>query len=635
MLAYRSEIDGLRAVAVVPVVLYHAGFSVFSGGFVGVDVFFVISGYLITAIIAKELADGGFTLLGFYERRVRRLAPALLTVLIASTACAYFIMIPAHFEDYLSSLIATATFTSNFYFFKESGYFATAAELLPLLHTWSLAIEEQFYILFPLLMIFLHRFAWRVTLLVLSALLLASLGAAHWASLHHPDAAFYLPPTRIWELLIGAIAALWTRRAPISLSQRSNDLLSLSGLVMIAIAVFAYDNGTPFPSLYALLPTGGAILVILFARPGTIAHMLLSAPLCVGIGLISYSFYLWHQPVFVFGRLIELGELSLGLRIGLVAASLALAYVSWRFVERPFRTGPRSRRFSRASLFGGAGALSAVIIVFGLVADNDSYFRHGLPETKQRHLDYIGYNKTQAFADANRKPDCFFGSSHNSFEYFKPERCLTGSSDKPNVLIMGDSHAAHLWIAFEEAFPDLNILQATASGCRPLAPFEGAQRCTDLLRYLWREFLPQGGVDTIVLSGRWRADDLRRLSGTIAELNRMARRVVVIGPTVEYAADLPVLLSKFDSGAKRLPMGRYLIRERFELSAAMKPIATTAGAIYVDIAAAICADDQCAVVSKKGEPMVWDGRHYTPSGARDVVETLIKTDALPLLIETR
>ena len=339
---YRSEIDGLRAIAVVPVILFHARFDLFSGGFVGVDVFFVISGYLITTIIINEMENGTFTLLRFYERRARRILPSLFFVVLCCIPAAWFLLLPSDMKDFAQSVVAVATFSSNILFWIESGYFATEAELKPLLHTWSLAVEEQYYILFPLFLMAVWRSGLRAIVGLLILMFVVSLAVAHWGAYNNPSATFYLLPTRAWELLIGAFAAFYLQRTSVSFPYWLNNWLSAFGLAAILYSVFAFDEATPFPSLYALVPTAGTVLIILFSLRGTWTHTILSLKSVVGLGLISYSLYLWHQPVFAFWRHYNLLEpaytqmlsaafISFILAIFTFSLLGILALVSWLF----------------------------------------------------------------------------------------------------------------------------------------------------------------------------------------------------------------------------------------------------------------------------------------------------------------
>ena len=365
---YRHEVDGLRAVAVVPVVLFHAGVDTFSGGFVGVDVFFVISGYLITTILIDDLDSGRFSILQFYERRTRRILPALFFVLLCCLPFAWLWMSPVQLKDFSQSLIAVSTFISNILFWRESGYFAAASELKPLLHTWSLAVEEQFYIVFPILLLLLRRFSQRSVICIIITFSLVSLLLSHWGSVAHPAATFYLIPTRAWELGVGSICAfLLNDRQPYK-----STLLSSMGLLLIFNSIVFYDANTPFPSFWALAPVGGTALIILFAQSSTLTAKFLSIRPLVFIGLISFSAYLWHQPLFAFARLKNGAAPSDITMYTLIVLSFGLAVLSWRYIEQPFRRRGSPFLATRLKVLGlslSAMVLLSAVGIFGQLTD--------------------------------------------------------------------------------------------------------------------------------------------------------------------------------------------------------------------------------------------------------------------------
>jgi peptidoglycan/LPS O-acetylase OafA/YrhL len=341
-LRYRPEVDGLRAIAVTSVVLYHAGLSLggmdlFKGGFIGVDIFFVISGYLITFILLTELRDGSFSITGFYERRARRILPALFTVLIATLILGWFSMLPKAFDEVAESVVSSILFASNFYFWTHDTYGAEPSALKPLLHTWSLAVEEQFYLLYPLALLALWRWLRRPIAAAMLLLLAASLALAQWSSGTYPDAAFYLLPTRGWELLAGALLATCEINIGRAGNALSTRMLVPLGAVCIIWSVFAFHDRMQHPSFITLVPIVGTMLLIWFARPGeAVSDLLASAPFR-GIGLISYSFYLWHFPVFAFDKIRTAALPSVAQKFALIGLALILATASYWFVERPFR----------------------------------------------------------------------------------------------------------------------------------------------------------------------------------------------------------------------------------------------------------------------------------------------------------
>lgn len=331
---YRAEIDGLRALAVIPVILFHAGFDWISGGFVGVDIFFVISGYLITTILIEDIEKNRFSFSNFYERRARRILPALLLVILFTIMFAWVIMNPIDLRSFGNALIGVATFSSNIVFWKTEGYFSESSELNPLIHTWSLAVEEQYYVLFPVFLILCWRLGKNYVFWIVVALACLSLALSEWGWRNNTTANFYLAPTRAWELLAGSAAAFIIQKRGL----KSNELLSSIGLLSIVFSLFFYDESIPFPSVYALLPVMGVVLLILFADKDTFSAKILSSKLFVGVGLISYSAYLWHQPLFAFTRIhLKVIDLPLYLSIIITLLTLALAYFSWKYVEGPFR----------------------------------------------------------------------------------------------------------------------------------------------------------------------------------------------------------------------------------------------------------------------------------------------------------
>ncbi|OJF91969.1 acyltransferase family protein [Pararhizobium antarcticum] len=494
---YRREIDGLRALAVIPVILFHAEIEAFSGGFVGVDIFFVISGYLITSIIIGDQEKGRFSILKFYERRARRIMPVLFFVILCCLPFAWAWMLPMQMENFGRSIIAVCLFVSNFLFWQETGYFAAAAEEQPLLHTWSLAVEEQYYVIFPLVIMLCWRFGRTALVAIIAVVALLSLLLAQYGSIHFASANFYLPTTRAWELLAGSLAAF----ALSGRTQKPNDILSLAGLALIVFSIFAYDELTPFPSFYALPPVIGAVLIILFGAQGTLVARLLSTRAMVGIGLISYSTYLWHQPLFAFARIRSLTEPTTAVFLTLAAASLVLAYFSWRFVETPFRTGRMTALSSAPRVLAATAIGAALFIGIGLAATRDDGLEFRLPQEARKAL-----AEKQAHDPA--MDTCLFDKGERNIQH--PVRaCLTAHSTGSKTILIGDSHAGAIageaLRQFDRA--NLDLYAMSHSACVGFSGFyvsdrKYRNRCNSFFTGI-EDYIRTSGVDTVIMLDRW------------------------------------------------------------------------------------------------------------------------------------
>ncbi|MGQ0673560.1 MAG: acyltransferase family protein [Hyphomicrobium sp.] len=607
-LAYRSDIDGLRAVAVGSVVLFHAGVQGFGGGFVGVDIFFVISGYLITSILLTELAEGRFSIVRFYERRVKRIFPALFAMLAVSSLVAAALLLPHDLADFGDSLAAATLFVSNVYFWQTADYFAGPAHLKPLLHTWSLSVEEQFYIAFPLLLAAIVRWGngrlgrWLLALFVLS------LVVSEWSATNSAVASFYLAPSRAWELLVGSLVALAVSRG-LTLWQPLREGCGVLGLLLIAYSVATFSTATVFPGFNALVPCLGAALVILsgLASPVT-ASRLLSHPRMVELGLISYSLYLWHWPVLVFARHWNGGPLSPMAIAVAIAASVGLAVASWRWVEQPFRGGglvlPRPRLF-----IGAAGAMAAAL-AFGMFAD----LSKGWPG----RLD--GYQRPEvAGREALKEGQCFLTPGQGPWNYAGPQACRGGGYGGLTVVVWGDSFAAHLMPGLASR-PEstTGFVQYTASGCPPVIGLELANRphCRAVNDHALR-IIDELEPEVVILSARWetylpRVIDISRLQATIDVLNGMGYEVVVVGqsPTFDFAhpydetfrSRRPVTISNAPPAIEAM-------------------LRTLRGAHLFDVAPLFCEGETCRF-RERAEYLFFDGGHFSLAGSAKVSAAL-------------
>ena len=522
ILKYRPEIDGLRALAVIPVILFHAGFHIFSGGFVGVDVFFVISGYLITSIILVEMEQGRFSLVNFYERRARRIMPVLFFVMAACFPFAWLYLMPVDMKDFIQSILAVSTFSSNILFWLESDYFDTAAELKPLLHTWSLAVEEQYYIFFPLFLMFTWRMGktWIVT--VLFVVFLLSLALGEWGSYKMPTAAFYLLPMRGWELLIGVFAAFYlSRHTPNAAYIGLNNVLSLSGLALICFAIFAYDESIPFPGLYALVPTVGTVLIIVFAQQGTLVNRILSQKIFVGIGLISYSAYLWHQPIFAFVKYRSFTDPSAGLMLSLCLGVLVLAYLSWRFVEKPFRN---KSAYSRRFVFTFTGVTTSIFLIGGSLLNLSDGFKSreiyaqlkvGEYQPDNRELGAESWSQLRALSG-----DAEYGVDNNAFD---TTLWFDDADPRVRLLIVGNSHSKDIFNVLTSSGQTMEQFQIARFGSEI---FNLDKRLFDSPNY--------GAADVIMFVSQYKTQDIEVFGSVIEQVIEDGKRVSLVKNIYEF-----------------------------------------------------------------------------------------------------
>ena len=560
---YRSDIDGLRAIAVLAVVLYHAGFDSLSGGYVGVDIFFVISGYLITSIIVKEINTDSFSISGFYERRFRRILPALLVMVIVTAILGTFLYNPTSLVDLSKSIVATMAFSSNVLFFWESGYFDAASELKPLLHTWSLAVEEQFYIIFPILMLVIAKVAKKNYFLPLISLLILSLSISIVFTREFPTSSFFLLHTRAWEMLIGSLLAL--KVIPELKHQQVRDITSLVGLSFLVFSILIFDEHTIFPGYAALLPTLGAALLIYSGNGGSIVGRCLSVKPVVFIGLISYSLYLWHWPLIVFCNYLLVREMSTVETLALLTIILCVSVISWHYIEKPFRTGeifPLKKQVIQYSV------LSSLFVAFiGLYV----LFQNGLPNR------YEWYEDTLTIELQNPSWNKW-GECQDVYHRVKQgqELCTIGDkTQKSSFLFWGDSHARVLLPAVDNHANKRNVAGkiATQSACPPLLGIERENRlsCNRFNNSVIEYLAASDNIETVFLSARWALaspgtryksekgssinlndlitnndmsnSDLFQLGfeRTIAALLKMKKKIVIVGPIPEIGYDVPTI----------------------------------------------------------------------------------------------
>jgi len=620
---YRSDIDGLRAVAILPVVAYHSGLAFVPGGFVGVDVFFVISGYLICRLINDEIKDGSFTVAGFYKRRVMRLFPALFAMLLATSALAYFYLLPIELKEFSDSMIAAVTYVSNIFFALTTGYFDAPAETKPLLHTWSLAVEEQFYIVCPLFMLACYRFCPRRLNALIATGALLSFAAAVLAYTRNPTFAFFLAPFRAWELFLGALLGI--RFFPAAASADLKSLLGGAGLALVLFAVFGFSRDTPLPLATATACVGTALIIHSSENGVSIVGRLLSWRPAVFIGMISYSLYLWHWPIMVFHRSdgFLFAQASVTAKLGLIAVSIGVAYLSWKFVELPFRI--RNKTVSVRLALGGALASMAVVGALGATALALNGAPYRFPQTVVSIGSYLGYNPAAAF----REGQCYLGANRQTFD---TKTCLTKDPTRPNYLLIGDSHAAQLWLGLSSVLTSVNLMQATVTMCRPVRVEVAAldsRKCPQLMHFVFDDYLLNEKVDKVLLAASWKEEDLPKLAATLDYLKEHGIAAAVFGPIVEYDYALPRLLA--DSIRYHDP--QLVDRERTAavpvLDRRMRMLVTGKGVTYVSTYDAMCRSGTCDKFVVGNIPFQFDAGHLTAEGSIALAEKLRDSEALP------
>jgi len=516
---YRPEIDGLRAIAVLSVIFYHAGFEIFQGGFVGVDIFFVISGYLITSIILKDLELKKFTLLQFYQRRVRRILPALIAVIFFSLPFAFFLLPPDDLINFAKSSVSSLTFWSNFQFSGETGYFDTPGEYKPLLHTWSLSIEEQFYILYPLIFIFLIKLKNKL-IPITSLILILSLLFAQWSGnlgLQYPfidrDLLFYsqsfwsgfmMPFGRIWELALGALCGFLINSKINYFRVNNNKILffnfySFIGIFLILFSFFYLSKNFPYPSFYSLIPTVGVTLLILFCQKDTFVQKILSKKILVFIGLISYSAYLFHYPIFSFLKFANINFNSF-LYILIILLVLFISFINWKYVETPFR----QKKFPVKKLF--------IFILFSylfiMIICLFIYFTDGL---KERTKFKLPKNITQSFQESKSGKQCF-DIDYIHLEKNRSSICKIGNISKKEIdfIIFGDSHIVSFYNLFDRLSKKHNKtgLFIGYSGCPPILDIytlrsdQREKDCNQLNKNVFK-IIKDENIKNLILISKW------------------------------------------------------------------------------------------------------------------------------------
>ena len=610
-LNYRPDIDGLRAVSVLAVVAFHLKIGL-HGGFTGVDVFFVISGFLIGQIVYSEVGNGSFSLLRFYERRARRILPALLVTIAASWLIASRLLYDFELADFSKSGIASILFVANLYFFQTSGYFAPAAETIPLLHLWSLGIEEQFYLLFPPAVMLLAKYAPRTTLTALFLTGVLSLAISQLLLSSHPDAAFYLPISRAFELLIGALLA--HPKFPRARRHITSEYAAALGAAGLAAAILFYGPQTAFPGVAALLPCGSAALILWSNQLNNtrVARLLGWFPL-IYIGKRSYSLYLVHWPAIVFGKLL-LPNLPYWLfAMAVAAASFALADMSFRYVENPLRHGAFTRRhpirLALAAMLAAGLLPTWTLLKLRAPASTDPLVN--------AVLSFNLYNPRTRFLAR----ECFL-DAEQGFEDFALTKCIPSTADQA-VILWGDSHAAHLYFGLRSELQKRGVAvgMVAASGCVPIMDLDVVERpkCRAVNdRAL--PFLLALKPRLIVLSAAWRMNDdaLTKLKLTVNRLIERGIDVAVVGESPSFRMRAPNI------AAAKLQSHRAAIAEDPDVDIASMELFDRMLATAFDGAPMItyfspyrvfCPEKRCPLLTGEGDPIYFDFSHLTEAGS--------------------
>ena len=636
--AYRPDIDGLRAIAVLSVLAFHAFPRLLPGGFIGVDVFFVISGYLISTILFDNLAKGSFSFAQFYVRRIRRIFPALLLVLAACLVASWFLLLADDYRALGRHVVAGAAFISNLLLWRESGYFDQAASLKPLLHLWSLGIEEQFYLLWPLTL----WLAWRARsrpLWVVLLCLAASFAWSLWLTQADAVAAFYSPLARLWELLVGAALAAARSGGPSGTSGRGRaELLadprvrhftSLAGAILLGVGLFGLDPSQPFPGWRALLPVLGAAALIAAGPDAFANRRVLARRAMVVVGLISYPLYLWHWPLLAYLNIHYAGVPPVSARVAALCAAFALAAVTYQWVEKPLRFGRRPHRKVAAL----ATAMTAVAGLAMVVIANDG-FASRFPDPVARYADY-----QYDFRKDARVGTCWLRNRQPIDGYAK--ECIDQGT-APLLVIWGDSHAARLYPGLRAVFGKrMRLAQFTRNACLPF--MDAAWRsCVNNNAYVVQQIARLKPAE-VLLFAFWNqknpppASVVRRIEATIGLLQDAgAHDIVVLGPAAQWREKLPQnLLRLYHAAAYR----QAPVRTRFGLepSAAIldRSLATALagrpGVRYFSTYGALC--DAAGCLTRIGnDPQAlttWDYGHLTTPGATYVARRLDSSMALP------
>lgn len=647
---YRADIDGLRAVAVLSVIGFHAFPKWIPGGFVGVDIFFVISGFLISAIIFQGVSRGTFSFTDFYARRIKRIFPALLLVLITCLTFSAYSAFTPELIQIARHVAAGAGFVSNIVLSREFGYFDTSSELKPLLHLWSLGVEEQYYIIWPLLVAAFYTRPQRL-LLIVWICLLGSFAYGVYRVEHQPIVAFFLPTTRFWELMVGSLLAYvylvhgglieWlTQLRPISVraGARLQDSLAIGGMTLILYSMIWITRDDPFPGLWALPPTIGALFIIAAGPRAWLNRSVLTSRLCAFFGLISYPLYLWHWPLLSFLKINRGGELTGTVTLTAICAAVLLAWLTFRFIERPIRFSS-SRTFPTTALLcllmalvGARGWFISVTATAPSARDEYvSYFEDVPPHYR--------YAVTHNLMALYRSECDFYDLYHNVARTQIAPSCYTPRHNADiKVLIWGDSHTRHLSYGLTGTLPDdVSVLQISTSGCRPTLerlsydPFNACNRSNTFAAEKIAELKP----DLVILGQSFAHErtDWGELASAIHRLG--ARQVLLLGPLPQWNQPLHRIMAEYYWPDLPYRISRNLMDEVLQTDFVMtQKYTTSTQLIYLSLIRSLCNDQGCLArlgPDIREDLITPDFGHLSPRGARYVVTSVVAPTARELI----
>lgn len=608
---YRLDIQGLRAIAVLAVVIFHINPNRLLGGFIGVDIFFVISGYLIIGIIWRDLNKDNFSLINFYSRRVNRLFPALFTMTFVISILGYFVFLPEEMNNYAKSLISSLFYISNFYFYSISGYFDSELKFSPLLHTWSLSIEEQFYIVFPLLLWLIYRKKPKSVIRFFIVIGILSLILSECLLYSDESLSFFSSPSRVWQFISGGLIAIYP--GTFKLSKVLSDILGLIGLIIIFSCLFLYSEELSFPGINALLPTLATVMVIYSGNNPNLIYKFLSLSPFTFFGKISYSLYLWHWPVIIFYKLTINNTISKIGKLEVLFLSIVLGYLSWRFIEQL----TKNRVIAKRSLKPIVISLSATVLVSVIAVISLDGLPYRYSKQQLWYSSFMNYGQ-KYFREGN----CFFTTKYKDFKLFNKQECVVYDENKNNILLIGDSHAAHWYSALATKMNKKTetLSQVTLASCRPLIEYDVNRMCSDMLDWAYQNLIKTKRFDKIILSAAWDEENLKDLLETITKITEYTDEIVILGPIVSYAQPLPRLLAKY-TNKEIFEFSEYdrikKADDAFIEALAGKPV------VYISVLNKMCSNgSDCITTTDKDVPMQFDRGHLTHEGAVYLINKL-------------